>query len=159
MQPFLTCNSFGTSCLDIKCAIKDRNRESIFGILSHCTFDLNKPLDDDGTTLLHTAAKWEDLELSKTLLMKGANVSAKNSLGETPLHIVSRQQLKGDEKRTHKESQSYEVIRLMLHYDADRHIKNNSNKNIKDMVMESIDDRFKKLILINEHNTLSKMTI
>lgn len=136
------------------------NRENILGILSRCSFDLNKPLDNAGTTLLHTAAKWEDLELSKALLMKEANMSTKNSLGETPLHIVAMQQLRGyDENRTHEGSQRFEVIRLMLHYNADIHMKDSSNKTLKDISMENIDDRFKTLIVTNEANTFSKIII
>ena len=158
--PLKPSDNFGKSCLGIICAIKDRNREKNFGILSSCTFDLNNPLDDAGTTLLHTAAKWGDLELSKELLMKGANVSIKNSLGETPLHIVARQQLKGHhEKRTHNRSPNYEIIRLMLHYNADIHMNDSSNKTLKDIFMENKDDRFKTLILTNQFNTSSKMII
>ena len=81
-----------------------------------------------------------------------------NTLGETPLHIVTRQQLKrNDEKSMHNKNQMYLVIRLLLQYGADIYIKNSNNQTVKDMVMENRNDYLRKLISINESNTSSKM--
>ena len=81
-----------------------------------------------------------------------------NTLGETPLHIVVRQQLKrNDEKSMHNKNQMYLVIRLLLHYDADIYIRNSNNQTVKDICMENRDDYLRRLISINESNTSSKM--
>src|SRR4051812_36143741 len=39
----------------------------------------------DGTTALHYAAHWGDLELTKRLLKAGADVNARNDYGSTPM--------------------------------------------------------------------------
>ena len=119
---------------------------------------MNRPLDDDKTTLLHKAAEWEDLGICEVLLKRGANVNMTNSLGETPLHIVAREQLKkNDEKRMHSKNQMYILIRLLLHYGADIFIKDSKNQTVKGISMENRDNYLRKLISINESNTSSKM--
>ena len=143
------------SCLGL---LRDPVRGSILSYILRCTHDLNKILDKDKATLLHKAPEWEDLGICQELLKKRANVNMTNILGETPLHIVARQQLKrNDEKSMHNKSQMYLVIRLLLHYGADIYIKNSNNQTVKDMFMENRDDYLKKLISINESNTSSKM--
>ena len=119
---------------------------------------MNKPLDEDKRTLLHKAADWQDLRICEKLLRKGANVNMKNGLGETPLHIVARQQIKrNNENRIDNKNRMYQVIRLLLHYDADIHIKNNKNQTVTDIFTENGDDYLIKLISTNESNTSSKI--
>ena len=78
----------------------------------------------------------------------------KNDLGETPLHIVARQLQRNNEKQIHNKMY---LMKLLLHYDADIHIKNNINQTVKDMFMENGDDYLRKLISTNESNNSSKM--
>lgn len=49
-------------------------------------FDLNKPIDDFGTTLLHVAAMHGKITAVETLLANNAKVDAKDIDGNTPLH-------------------------------------------------------------------------
>jgi ankyrin repeat protein len=45
-----------------------------------------------GDTLFHIAVKNEDYKLVKSLLEKGANINVRNTMGETPLHMLFRTQ-------------------------------------------------------------------
>ena len=42
----------------------------------------------DGTTALHWAARWDDLEMADLLIRAGANVKAANRFGATPLSLA-----------------------------------------------------------------------
>eukprot|EP00831_Metopus_contortus_P082618 TRINITY_DN8976_c0_g1_i1.p1 TRINITY_DN8976_c0_g1~~TRINITY_DN8976_c0_g1_i1.p1 ORF type:complete len:350 (-),score=60.07 TRINITY_DN8976_c0_g1_i1:12-1061(-) len=46
-------------------------------------------VDDDGDTLLHSAAKVNSNKNMTFLLEKGLDINARNNAGETPLHIVA----------------------------------------------------------------------
>ena len=113
-------------------AVRVWNRKNILSILSSCICDFNKPLDEHRTTLLHKAAQWEDLGICEVLLQKRASFNIRNGVGEAPLHIVARQQLKGNNyKRTSNKNQMCSLVRSMLYYDADIHIKNSNNRTVK----------------------------
>ena len=79
--------------LDLINAVKVWNRDNILNFLSHSVYDINKPLDEQKTTLLHEAAKWNDATTYEVLLKKAVNVNVRNSFGETPLHILATKQL------------------------------------------------------------------
>ena len=51
------------------------------------TSDINE-VDEDGNTVLHLAAMIDDPDLVTFFLIKGANTSLKNKLGETPIHVA-----------------------------------------------------------------------
>ena len=72
-----------------------------------------KAVNKDGETLLHhVAAHYKDIEVSKFLISKGANVNAKNGFGETPLHVAV------------KFIADIEVIKLLVSFGADVNKKN-----------------------------------
>ena len=113
-------------------AVKVWNRDNILSILSHSVYDINKPLDEQKTTLLHEAAKWNDVTICEVLLKKAANVNVRNSFGETPLHIVATQQI-NEIAEIRTQLRLAKMLHLMLHYDADIHIKNNNDESVKDI--------------------------
>lgn len=49
--------------------------------------DVNAP-QADGTTALHWAARWNDVEMTDALIAAGANVKARNRFGSTPLALA-----------------------------------------------------------------------
>ena len=54
--------------------------------------ELNKPLDDHGTTFLHQAACCKDARIREYVLRYGVNltIDSKNDFGATPLHYAAR---------------------------------------------------------------------
>ena len=50
--------------------------------------DLDSP-DKPGNTSLHSAALFNQTEMIKLFLQRGASLSAKNNIGETPVDIAS----------------------------------------------------------------------
>lgn len=141
--------------LDLVNPVKVWSRDNILSILSHSVYDINKPLDEQKTTLLHEAAKWNDVTICEVLLKKAANVNVRNSFGETPLHIVATQQI-NEIAEIRTQLRLAKMLHLMLHYDADIHIKNNNDESVKDIYMGHKDDYLKEVILINESSTFSK---
>ena len=67
-------------------AAKTKDWEAV-GVLVHENLDVNTP-QADGATALHWAAHWNDLETLELLINAGANVSAENDLGATPLWVA-----------------------------------------------------------------------
>ncbi len=54
-------------------------------------------VDGAGETLLHNAVRYSNPEIVDLLLINGANPSARNLLGQTPLHLAAASQEKGRE--------------------------------------------------------------
>ena len=76
--------------LDLVNAVKVWSRDNILSILSHSVYDINKPLDEQKTTLLHEAAKWNDATIYEVLLKKAVNVNVRNSSSYTRYKAAKR---------------------------------------------------------------------
>src|SRR5437879_12503386 len=63
------------------------NREAVRSLLQRSA-DVNAP-QVDGTTALHWAARLDDLEVADMLIRAGANASAANREGATPLLLAA----------------------------------------------------------------------
>jgi uncharacterized protein len=68
-------------------AVKARDSSSLNALLTQSA-DVNVP-QADGTTALHWAAHWDDLEMARLLLRAGAHVDAANRYGVTPLFVAA----------------------------------------------------------------------
>ena len=83
----LTLGSLAAANSDLRLveAVKDRNPEAVRALLAqHINVNTSQP---DGTTPLHWATHWDDLETVGLLLRAGANVNAANDYGVTPLSL------------------------------------------------------------------------
>ena len=70
----------GTDAAD---AAQSRNMEALRSLIKqHANVNAAQP---DGTTALHWAAHWNDLDAVKLLLQSGADAKAANRYGSTPL--------------------------------------------------------------------------
>lgn len=78
--------------------------------LIQAKYDINTP-DYDGTTALHIATYYKQLEILELLLQNGANVNAKKYCATTGLHIATNQK-------------NYELVFLLLKYGADCNSRN-----------------------------------
>ncbi len=58
------------------------------GLLQETTIDVDAT-QGDGSTALHWAVYWDNLDLAKALLAKGADVEAATRLGATPLYLAA----------------------------------------------------------------------
>lgn len=67
-------------------AAKNRDKEAVRALVQRHA-DVNTP-QGDGTTALHWAAHWNDLDLASLLIGAGANVNTVTDLGITPLHLA-----------------------------------------------------------------------
>src|SRR3954464_1409156 len=67
-------------------AVKNSDRTSVRSLLEQHA-DVNAP-DTDGTTALHWAARWDDVETAQLLIHSGANAKAANRYGVTPLSLA-----------------------------------------------------------------------
>ena len=68
-------------------AVKNGDREAVRSLLE-AKADVNAR-QPDGSTALHWAAHWEDLETADLLIRAGANVNAANEYGVTPLALAA----------------------------------------------------------------------
>jgi ankyrin len=68
-------------------AAMKRNREAVRSLLQRKA-DVNAP-QIDGTTALHWAVRLDDLETTELLVRNGANVSAANRAGATPMQLAA----------------------------------------------------------------------
>jgi ankyrin repeat protein len=84
LAPFSGALSGGDS--RIAEAAKSREWETV-SALSKQHVDVNAA-QEDGSTALHWAAHWDDLEMADTLIRAGANASAADDLGVTPLLVA-----------------------------------------------------------------------
>jgi ankyrin repeat protein len=67
-------------------AAKEQRKQVLRGLLAQHA-DVNVR-DGDGSTALHWAAHWDDLETVRSLIQAGANVDAATDLGITPLYLA-----------------------------------------------------------------------
>src|SRR5215468_10170901 len=72
---------------DIADATMNRNKDAVRSLLQK-KVDVNAP-QVDGTTALHWAVREDDLETTDLLIRAGANVSAANREGVTPMRIAA----------------------------------------------------------------------
>lgn len=49
---------------------------------------INKPIDEEGNTLLHLAIEYQDFEIVQYLIEQQADPNIKNNLGDSPFHIT-----------------------------------------------------------------------
>jgi len=82
---FLCPAAFASS--DLADAAMNRNTSAVRALLQKKT-DVNAP-QADGTTALHWAARWDDLELARTLVRAGANPRVANRGGATPMFLAA----------------------------------------------------------------------
>jgi ankyrin repeat protein len=68
-------------------AAKNQKKDEIRALLKQ-HIDVDAPYGD-GTTALHWAAHWNDLEMAGLLIDGGANVNAQTDLGVTPLYLAA----------------------------------------------------------------------
>jgi uncharacterized protein len=83
----LSAGAFGASSSDIADAAMTENRQAIRSLLQKKA-DVNAA-QVDGTTALHWAVRWDDLETADLLIRAGANVSAATRAGATPLQLAA----------------------------------------------------------------------
>src|SRR5580765_5193717 len=67
-------------------AVKNTDKASARSLLEQHA-DVNVP-ETDGTTALHWAARWDDVETAQLLIRSGANAKAANRDGVTPLSLA-----------------------------------------------------------------------
>ena len=56
----------------------------------------------DGTTALHWAVRSDDLETADLLIRAGANVSAANREGVTPMQLAATERQRAHDRKTHQ---------------------------------------------------------
>jgi ankyrin len=88
MAALLAATSFGATIGDTRLAdaVMNRDTQTVRSLLKlHA--DVNTP-QADGTTALHWAARWDDVETADLLIAGGANVKARNRFGASPLSLA-----------------------------------------------------------------------
>src|SRR5215813_9018821 len=86
MALLLTVQAFAATS-DLADAAMNRNRDAVRALLQK-KVDVNAP-QVDGTTALHWAVRTDDVDTIDLLIRAGANVSAANREGVTPLQLAS----------------------------------------------------------------------
>src|ERR1700733_16084117 len=71
---------------DIADAVMQHNDAAVRLLIANKS-DVNAA-QTDGTTALHWAARWDDLETAQLLIRNGANVKAANRYNVTPLSLA-----------------------------------------------------------------------
>src|SRR5687767_11852090 len=72
---------------DVADAVQKKDRQSLRTMLTQ-KLDVNAP-QVDGTTALHWAVRWDDVETADLLIKAGANVMASNRNGATPMYLAT----------------------------------------------------------------------
>ena len=70
----------------------------------------------------------------------GADANMKNYMGETPLHIAAKYEMEY-------------IVKLLLHYNADIHVRNNRNETAMNLAKKNLYPHEKKLIMANEFDS------
>ena len=76
----------------------------------------------------------------KFLLKMGANVNIKNHSGDSCLHIAVRYEMEY-------------IVKLLLHYNADIHLRNNRNETVMSLTKCNLYPHVKRLLKVNEFNS------
>src|SRR5437899_2239743 len=84
---FLSAAGFAASSSDVADAVMKENKQAVRSLLQKKA-DVNGA-QVDGTTALHWAVRWDDLETADLLIRAGANVSAATRAGATPLQLAA----------------------------------------------------------------------
>jgi uncharacterized protein len=84
---FLSAAGFAASSSDVADAVMKENKQAVRTLLQKKA-DVNGA-QVDGTTALHWAVRWDDLETADLLIRAGANVSAATRAGATPLQLAA----------------------------------------------------------------------
>ena len=85
---FLCYTSFAAVSSDVADAVMKRDGEALRRLLLQKNADVNAP-QPDGTTALHWAARWDDVETARDLTRAGADARAANRAGATPLFLAA----------------------------------------------------------------------
>ena len=83
----LSVVNVGAAGSELADAAMKRNRDAVRSLLQRKA-DVNAP-QIDGTTALHWAVRSDDLETADLLIRAGANVSAANRAGATPMQLAA----------------------------------------------------------------------
>src|ERR1700734_2414907 len=79
---------FAAGASSIADAVMNRDSSQVHELLAKKA-DVNAP-QADGTTALHWAARWDDLEMARLLIRAGANAGLANHDGATPMFLASQ---------------------------------------------------------------------
>jgi ankyrin repeat protein len=79
--------TFAAGTSDVADAAMKKNGTALRSLLQQKA-DVNAP-QADGTTALHWAARWDDLEMAGALIRAGANAQAANRAGATPMFLAT----------------------------------------------------------------------
>src|SRR5262245_23166139 len=72
---------------DVADAVMNKNAAAARALIQQKA-DVNAP-QPDGTTALHWAVRWDDLETASALIQAGANAKAPNRTGATPMFLAA----------------------------------------------------------------------
>src|SRR5207245_1695169 len=72
---------------DVADAAMNKNAAAVRTLIQQ-KVDVNAP-QPDGTTALHWAVRWDDLETASALIQAGANAKAPNRAGATPMFLAA----------------------------------------------------------------------
>src|SRR6185295_3919560 len=72
---------------DVANAAMQKNSQAVRTLLQQ-KVDVNAP-QSDGTTALHWASRWDDIDMAATLIRSGANPQAANRDGATPMFLAA----------------------------------------------------------------------
>ena len=88
---FITCH-FYTFLLDLLDTFAKNDRSLILNLLCKSNIDFKEPIDDNGNTFLHSAAKSTHGHMVEKLTSYSSvlpDVNSKNFIGVTPLHVAT----------------------------------------------------------------------